>query len=233
MLRGSDANLDKLELNERRSLRSIRAMAPVVVWRLPARRGPATPLVIFLHGRGADENDLIDLAATLPRTFAYASLRAPLAMAEGGFCWFESHAAARPAPKSFKFAVDGVREWLDEPGAAGYERSPTYLLGFSQGMMIAGALLLNDPTRFAGGIFLSGALALDASPATPGRLAGIPIFVAHGTADAVIPADLVSQTRRYLRERSGAVLTERTYPRGHSIARREIDDISAWLEERA
>ncbi len=208
-------------------------MAPVVVWRLPARRGPATPLVIFLHGRGADENDLIDLAALLPRTSAYASLRGSLAMPEGGFCWFESRAVARPVGKSLKHAVAGVRAWLDGPDASCYDRSRTYLFGFSQGMMIAGALMLDDPARFAGGILLSGAIALDASPATPGRLAGVPIFLAHGTADAVIPADLVLQTKRYLRERSGAVLTERTYPRDHSIARREVGDIAAWLEERA
>ncbi len=208
-------------------------MPPVVVWRVPSKRGPATPLVMFLHGRGADENDLIDLAAMLPRTFAYASLRGPLAMAEGGFCWFESRSVARPVGKSLKNAVAGVREWLDGPGAADYDRTRTYLFGFSQGMMVAGALLLDDPARFAGGILLSGAIALDGTSATPGRLAGVPIFVGHGTADAVIPADLVLQTKRYLRERSGAVLTERTYPRAHSIARREIEDIGAWLEERA
>ena len=208
-------------------------MAPVVVWRLPAKRGRAIPLVIFLHGRGADENDLIDLAALLPRSFAYAGLRAPIAMAEGGFCWFESRAVAHPARKSLTNAVTGVREWVDGPGAAGYDRSRTYLFGFSQGMMLAGALLLDDPARFAGGVLLSGAIALDVTPSPPGRLSGVPIFAAHGTADVVIPAELVSQTMRYLRERSGAVLTERTYSCGHSIVRHELADISAWLEERA
>ena len=44
-------------------------MEPTVVWRRPAKSGPRTPLVIFLHGRGADEHDLIDLAAELPKPF--------------------------------------------------------------------------------------------------------------------------------------------------------------------
>ena len=43
---------------------------PIVVWRRPAKRGPATPLVVLLHGRGADEHDLIDLAGELPRSYA-------------------------------------------------------------------------------------------------------------------------------------------------------------------
>jgi phospholipase/carboxylesterase len=208
-------------------------MEPTVVWRRPAKRGTSTPLVVFLHGRGADEHDLIDLASDLPRTFAYASLRGPLELPEGGYRWFEDRGVARPVGKSLQQAVTGVRAWIDGPAVAEYDRARTYLLGFSAGMMTAGALVLDDPTRFAGAILLSGAIALDGGAATPGRLAGLPIFLAHGAADVMIPRDLVLQTQRYLRERSGADLTERTYPRDHSIARREIADIAAWLDERA
>jgi phospholipase/carboxylesterase len=208
-------------------------MEPIVVWRRPAKRGASTPLVVLLHGRGADENDLIDLANDLPRGFAYVSMRGPLELPEGGYRWFEDRGVARPVAKSLRAAVDGVRAWVDGPAAAEYDRTRTYLLGFSAGMMTAGALVLNDPTRFAGAVLLSGAMALDGGDATPGRLAGLPIFLAHGTADIMIPPDLVLSTQRYLRERSGADLTERTYPREHSIARREIGDIAAWLEGHA
>lgn len=208
-------------------------MEQAVVWRRPAKHGPSTPLVVFLHGRGADERDLIDLASDLPRSFAYASLRGPLELPEGGYRWFEDRGVARPVGKSLRAAVAGVRAWVDGPDAAAYDRSRTYLLGFSAGMMTAGALVLDDPARFAGAVLLSGAVALETGPATPGRLAGMPIFMAHGSADAMIPLDLVLQTQRYLRERSGARLTERTYQRDHSIARREIADIAAWLHERS
>ena len=189
--------------------------------------------MILLHGRGADERDLIDLADELPPAFAYASLRGPLALPEGGYRWFEDRGVGRPVGKSLQSAVDGVRAWVDGPAGDGYDRERTFLLGFSAGMMTAGALILADPARFAGAILLSGALALDGGAATADRLRGLPVFLAHGTADAMIPPELVLQTQRYLRERSGAALTERTYQRGHSIARREIDDIAAWLGERA
>jgi phospholipase/carboxylesterase len=207
-------------------------MEPIVVWRRPARRGPSTPLVILLHGRGADENDLIDLAGDLPREFAYASVRGPLALPEGGYRWFEDRGVARPIGKSLRAAVAGLRAWADGPAAAEYDRAQTYLLGFSAGMMTAGALVLDDPARFAGAVLLSGAIALDET-ATAGRLAGVPIFMAHGTADMMIPPDLVLQTQLYLRERSGADLTERTYAREHSIARREVADIAEWLAARS
>lgn len=206
---------------------------PSVVWRRPARSGATTPLIVLLHGRGADEYDLVDLAPTLAPTAAFASLRAPVALEGGGYTWFRDRGVGRPIAASMRESVDYVRGWLDGPAAAAYAHDRTYLLGFSAGMMMAGALLLDDPKRFAGAVLLSGAIALDAGEnATPGRLAGIPIFTAHGTLDEVIPAHLVEQTIRYLTDRSGAELDARTYPRGHAIARRELDDITAWFARR-
>lgn len=208
-------------------------MEPIVVWRRPAKRGASTPLVVLFHGRGADENDLIDLANELPRGIGYVSIRGPLELPEGGYRWFEDRGVARPVTKSLRAAVNGVRAWVDGPATAEYDRKRTFLLGFSAGMMTAGALVLDDPARFAGAVLLSGAMALDGGDATPGRLTGLPIFLAHGSADMMIPRDLVLSTQRYLRERSGAELSEHTYPREHSIARREISDIATWLDERA
>ena len=85
-------------------------MEPTVVWRRPAKRGPATPLVVLLHGRGADERDLIDLAADLPRTYAYASLRGPLELPEGGFRWFEDRGVGRPIANGRAYILDGQRK---------------------------------------------------------------------------------------------------------------------------
>ena len=168
---------------------------PIVVWRRPAKRGASTPLVVLLHGRGADETDLIDLAADLPRSYAYASLRGPLALPEGGYRWFEDRGVARPIGKSLRAAVAGVRAFTDGPQTAEYDRARTYLLGFSAGMMLAGALVLDDPTRFAGVVLLSGAVAIDTGNATPQRLTALPVFLAHGTADPMIPPDLVLATQ--------------------------------------
>lgn len=207
---------------------------PAVLWKHPHKRGAATPLVVLLHGRGADEHDLIDLAASLPPAFAYVSLRGFVPLDEGGYTWFRDRGVARPIPASLRIAVNGIRAWLDGPATAAYARETTFLLGFSAGMMTAGALLLDDPDRFAGTVLLSGAMALEAGfPATLDRLAGKPVFTGHGLLDTMIPEHLVTQTMDYLRERSGAKLTAREYPREHSIARREVDDIAAWLSDHA
>jgi phospholipase/carboxylesterase len=97
-------------------------------------------------------------------------------------------------------------------------------------MAMAGALLLERPDRYAGGILLSGALPFDTGlPFTKGRLAGVSVFYGHGAFDRVIPADLVTRSARYLRESSGAELEARSYPIAHEIADAEIADIDAWL----
>lgn len=207
---------------------------PAVAWRLPAKRGPSTPLVVFLHGRGADEDDLLDCADALPRHLAYAGVRAPIALDGGGFTWFDSRAVARPEPASLLRSLRGFRTWLDGAATAPFARERTYLFGFSAGMMMAGALLLDDPARYAGAVLLSGAIPFDAGIAAPAqRLAGLPVFHAHGSLDDVIPAPLVAQTRAYLRERSGAELTEREYAIGHGISPRELGDIADWFGARA
>ena len=110
------------------------------------------------------------------------------------------------------------------------EPQDVYLLGFSAGMAMAGALLVDQPARYAGAALLSGALPFDADlPMTKNRLAGVPIFHAHGSFDRVIPADLATRSAKYLAEISGADLDGRAYPIAHEISRREIDDVNAWL----
>ena len=206
-------------------------MTPVVAWRRPAKSGPTTPLVVFLHGRGADEHDLLDVADFLPRAYTYASVRAPVPVAGGGYTWFENRGVARPIPESTASSTAAFRAWLDDP-AIGCATQRCYLIGFSAGMMMAAALALDDPARFAGAVLLSGAIAFDgARHATDGRLTGLRAFYGRGSLDDVIPHELVSQTDAYLRERSGASLTFREYAHGHSISRAELGDIAAWFQE--
>ena len=206
---------------------------PTVIWRRPAKGAAHAPLVVLLHGRGADETDLVDLTNWLPKHFAYASVRAPVPVEGGGYTWFENRGPARPIGRSVRTSVDAFRAWLDGPATSAFDAKRTYLLGFSAGMMMAGALLLDDPQRFAGAVLLSGALAFDAPiPVAPRRLAGVPVFYGYGTLDDVIPTDLAQRSTRYLREQSGADLTVREYRHGHTISRGEIVDVAEWLGER-
>jgi phospholipase/carboxylesterase len=204
----------------------------IAVWRRPTRNAAHAPFVVVLHGRGADEHDLAPVTDRLPARFGSVRLRGLVPVAGGGYTWFENRGPARPIAKSLHASVATLRAWLDEVEPPSPERR-CYLLGFSAGMMMAGALLLADPQRFAGAVLLSGAFALEGFAAEPQRLRGVPIFIGRGSRDEMIPAALVTQTIAYLSARSGADLTERVYDHAHAISPREVSDIVAWLDERA
>ncbi|MCX5396816.1 alpha/beta hydrolase [Streptomyces sp. NBC_00102] len=196
--------------------------APVVV----TRGDTQSPLVVLLHGRGSHEGDIIGLADALPGTLSYAAVRAPIAE-NGGFAWFANRGIGRPVPESLRATMDWFRSWLDEVAPPG---RPVHLVGFSGGAAFAGGLLLDDPARYAGAAILYGTLPFDAGvPTTPARLAGVPVFVAHGAHDRVIPRELLDRTWSYVTNESGAAATVRLDPVGHGIAPAALEGLAAWL----
>jgi phospholipase/carboxylesterase len=212
--------------------------APTVRRRKAQHTGAGRPpLLALLHGRGADEDDLFGLAPFIDARFAVASVRGPLALDEGGYTWAESISVGRADPDSLRAAITWLQAWLDSNDEGRSDPQRVYLMGFSAGMAMAAALMLDEPGRFAGAILLSGTLPFDTDLSiTKNRLVGCDVFYGHGSFDTVIPADLVDRTDAYLRERSGARLTARRYPIAHQISDAEIADIAAWLaacEQRA
>lgn len=201
--------------------------APVVHWSAEPAARAGTPLVVALHGRGADERSFAGLAPHLAPGTTVASVRAPIAEG-GGYAWFRNRGIGRPLPDSMAETAAHLFDWLDE---AAEPHSGVSLLGFSGGMAMAGGLLLLRPERFTAAVLLSGTLPWDAGlPETPGRLAGVPVFWGRDLADQVIPADLVARTGEYLREAAAADLTERHYPGlGHGINAQELADVSEFL----
>ena len=159
---------------------------------------PAAPLVVLLHGRGSAEPEIVGLAEHLPAGPAYVAVRAPIAEG-GGYAWFANRGIGRPVAESLRETMDWFRAWLDEVAPAG---RPVVLVGFSGGAAFAGGLLLDDPQRYAGAAILYGTLPFDAGvPTTPGRLAGVPVFVAQGEHDTVIPRELLDRTWAYVHGR--------------------------------
>jgi phospholipase/carboxylesterase len=190
---------------------------------------PAAPLVVLLHGRGSSERDIIELARHLPQGAAYAAVRAPIA--EGaGFAWFANRGIGRPLPDSLRRNMDWFTAWLDTVAASGRE---VLLVGFSGGAAFAGGLLLDQPSRYSGAAILYGTLPFDAGvPVTPGRLAGIPVLVAQGEQDTVIPRELLDATWEYLTNPSGAPAWATRHPGGHGISAASLAELAGWLHER-
>jgi phospholipase/carboxylesterase len=201
--------------------------APTVVWHAPDAAD--RPLVVLLHGRGADETGIIDLAGHLPADSSYAAVRAPIP-AGGGYAWFANRGIGRPIAESLDQTMAWFRTWLDQVAPAARR---VILVGFSGGAAFAGGLLLADPQRFAGAAILYGTLPFDAGvPTTPARLAGVPVFLAHGETDTVIPRELLDRTWDYLLTESGASVTARRDPGGHALTADTIAELGDWIAER-
>ncbi|EYR62569.1 phospholipase [Actinotalea ferrariae CF5-4] len=198
---------------------------PTVAW---ADDDDTRPLVVLLHGRGADESGILGLARYLPPTASYAAVRAPIAE-NGGYAWFANRGIGRPVAESLRSTLTWFREWLDTVAPAG---RPVVLVGFSGGAAFAGGLVLDDPQRFAGAAVLHGTLPFDAGvPVTPGHLERVPVFLARGATDVVIPADLLDRTWAYVTGESGAVARTHLDPGGHGLTAPAVNALAAWVED--
>jgi phospholipase/carboxylesterase len=194
----------------------------------PAGAGPH-PVLLLLHGRGADEHDLLPLAEAFDQRFLVISARAPLERF-GGYHWYDLVEMGVPEPATFADSLGRLQRFVREVLAAfPLAGGKIYLLGFSQGAMMSGSLLLTIPDQIAGAVLLSGYLPLEQGLSIPTeRLAGKPVFIGHGTADRVLPIALGRQSRDYLRG-AGVDLTYREYAMPHQISQQEHQDVAVWL----
>ncbi len=204
----------------------------------------ATASVIWLHGLGADGHDFEPIVAELgdavTRNVRYVFPHAPRipVTINGGMvmrAWYDIAETdlANRADESGVRASAGILEGLiGEELAKGLPSSRILLAGFSQG----GAIALHTGIRYAqslaGILALSTYLPLQESAAVEISEANrnIPIFLAHGSQDPVIPLALSEQTRQFLAS-TGYKVQCHTYPMPHSVCPEEIRDIAVWLEQ--
>ena len=190
---------------------------------------PTTPLVVLLHGRGSNETEILGLAPHLPTGPEYAAVRAPIAEG-GGYAWFANRGIGRPLADSLRSTMDWFQTWLDKVAPAG---RPVILVGFSGGAAFTGGLVLDDPSRYAGAAVLYGTLPFDAELATdPGQLAHLPVFVAQGDADHVIPRALLDRTWNYLLSESGAPTVAQRQSGGHQLTAETVHNLGDWIAHR-
>ncbi|HSK33358.1 MAG TPA: phospholipase, partial [Propionicimonas sp.] len=190
---------------------------------------PSAPLVVLLHGRGSNEQEILGLAAHLPAGPTYAAVRAPIAEG-GGFAWFANRGIGRPVAGSLRSTMDWFRTWLDDVAPAG---RPVHLVGFSGGAAFTGGLVLDEPSRYAGAAILYGTLPFEAGlPTDAGRLANLPVFVAQGDGDHVIPRELLDRTWAYLLAESGAPTVAQRQPGGHQLTAETVHHLGDWIAHR-
>ena len=195
---------------------------------------PDTDLMVFLHGFGADENDLFPIGSYFDDRFTIASVQAPKQLPPhfGGYCWFPISTELEAKAGEVRTALLQLDEWVQSV-AANY-RSVS-LLGFSQGMAMATSLMRMRPGFYPAVVGLSGFvveaqelndLFEDEAFATSKQ----PFFWGYDPADTIVAADRIEQTGAWLRPRVN--LEEKTYNGiGHGIHPQEIGHFITFLNE--
>jgi len=193
------------------------------------------PAVFVLHGRGADEQDLLPVARHLPDGLHVISLRAPEPL-QGGYTWYDLDLSAggleesQPDAADFRRSLDLIAESV-ETATEAYDLDPDRigLLGFSQGAIACLSLLLEEPNRYAWVVALHGYLADAHADLDPDGIEGKPVFVGVGAGDRVIPESRSAAAADRFEE-IDADVTRGSYPGGHGIGQGELADVVAFVE---
>ena len=192
------------------------------------------PTLIMLHGRGADEEDLLGLSSYLDGRLLIISARAPFPFPYGGgFTWYDMQEIGAPDEQMFNESYAKLSNFVtDIMKNYPIDASQLFLLGFSMGTVMSYALSLTMPERFAGVIANSGYVPEGTHLAFRWKeLLRADFFIAHGIQDPVIPVSFGRKAKELL-ESAGAQLTYREYPMGHQINETSLNDMASWLTQR-
>ena len=204
-------------------------------WPHEFRRAAGTPdgTLVLLHGRGTDEFDLLPLLDALDpeRRLVGLTPRAPLSLPPGGAHWYIVRRVGYPDRETFYDSLRGISAWLDRlPDELGVPRERIVLCGFSVGAVMSYAIGLGPGRPTPAGIMaLSGFI-----PTVEGfeleleHARGLPVAIAHGTADPVISVELGRDARRRL-DAAGADVLYRESPVPHTVDPTVVPELRDWL----
>jgi phospholipase/carboxylesterase len=190
--------------------------------------------IIWLHGLGADGHDFepivpeLDLPKPVRFVFPHAPIQ-PVTL-NGGMpmrAWYDIIQLGGGAED--EVGIRASQKLLEELISKETTQS-IVLAGFSQGGAVVLQTALRHPKRLAGVLALSTYLPIAAKLAAEASAANkdLPIFMAHGSYDDIIPLARAQKSRDLLTQ-SGYPVEWHEYPMPHSVCPDEIGDISAFL----
>ena len=197
---------------------------------------PAGALVL-LHGRGADERDLVPVLDALDpeRRLVGLTPGAPLPGPGGGRWWYQVPRVDYPDPETFHASYARLTgfldDWLAERGM-GWER--TIIGGFSMGCVMSYAVGLGPGRPSPAGILaLSGFIPTVErwEPELTGR-PGLPVLIVHGARDPVISVDFARDARPRLQS-AGIAVEYHEHDGGHHIDPATVALMQAWVRTRS
>jgi phospholipase/carboxylesterase len=205
-------------------------------------RGTPRACLVWLHGLGADGHDFEPLIPSLGivdalgvRVVLPHARRRPVTI-NGGMvmrAWYDIKAAdfsRGEDSEGIRESEQQLRSLIRREVESGIPAARIVLAGFSQGGAIVLHTGLRYPQPLAGILALSTYLPLADNLASEAAVANsrIPIMMAHGMQDPVVPFGLALQSRDRLQE-LGYGVEWHNYPMQHALCPQEVSDVRGWL----
>ena len=199
--------------------------------------------IIWLHGLGADGEDFVPVVdeLKLPVPVRYIFPHAPQrpVTLNGGFvmrAWYDirgNDLDAQQDAAGIRASQADIEALIAQEVERGISPQHLFLAGFSQGGAIALHTALRQSIPLAGVLVLSAYLPLAETVAKEASSTSrqIPIFMAHGRNDTVVPCQLGAASREGLQS-MGYSIAWHEYAMQHSVIQSELRDIEAWLTDR-
>lgn len=193
--------------------------------------GYAYPLIVWLHGQGSDESQLVRIMPLVSmRNYVAAAPRGALVAAASEstsqrYGWEQTDEAIQQALQQVDDAIALARRK--------FHVAPRriFLAGFDTGGTMAFRVAMSRPSRFAGVLSLCGPFPTARTPL--GRLVEVrelPVFLAVGRNSREYPSEEVCANLR-LFHTAGLSTTLRQYPFGHELAPQMLADVNRWIIE--
>lgn len=201
---------------------------------LPTVKTERPPVIILLHGYGANETDLFDITKSFDGRFISFAVQAPSCV-DGGCRWYDiewqsdsvkSHNYTQlksSEKKLFQFISSACKTYKADS-------SKVMIIGFSQGAIMAYDMLLSKPEKIKAIVALSGKLLAETKTIKLGKVKPEEknCFIAHGYSDNVIKPKHADEAATYLLTQKFKV-EKKLYEMPHSICGDELNDIKRFL----
>jgi phospholipase/carboxylesterase len=195
--------------------------------------GVPAPLLVMLHGRGANEGDIYELVPFVNREIMVVAPRAPLLWDDsprGAFQWFSWFADDTQGSEIFERPAQTLQKLVDELATEyAIDREQIYFGGFSQGAAMSCLMALFFPEMVKAVISHSGFLPYNlALHSILSRYKDKPFLVLQGTADTAVTVERAQELVRLL-HLGGANVTYKEFPIAHATNSESRRTLAEWL----
>lgn len=207
--------------------------------RQPTTKIDHPPLIIILHGFGANEQNLHEpLAPYFDPRFLVVSLRSPIELRPDAYCWYpiefvENGLDIKPeaeekARKKLLSVIDEVVNYYD------VDKNKVFLLGFSQGAIMSSTVVMTAPEKIKGAVLLSGQVPLstDNNLSNAASIGKVDLFISHGKKDNVLPIQDGRDLKAKLEKVGATNIIYKEHEGAHNLDGAHLREVLGWLSAR-